>query len=101
MIDRSWSHKLKTSIQDSIVGLPSAQDVRQFAVETSMRTYQQQRNHNDFVYGLIKKRQNARALKMKSKYTSNQQLFMVKIYHTSKANPSGFALKWKSMLTAF
>jgi hypothetical protein len=99
--NRSRSHELRTSIRDSIVSPPSAQDVRQFAAETSMRTHQQQRNHNDFVYGLIKKRQNARALKTKFKYTSNQQLFMVKSCRTSKANPSGFALKWKSMPMVF
>jgi len=99
--DKSQSYKLKTSIQDSIISPPSAQDIRQFAVETSMRTHQQQRNHNDFVYSLIKKRQNARALKTKFKYTSNQQLFIVKSPCISKANLSGFALKWKSMRMAF
>lgn len=99
--NRSRLYKLRTSVQDSIVSPPSAQDIRQFATETSMRTHQQQRNHNDFVYSLIKKRQNARALKTKFKYTSNQQLFMVKCPCVSKTNLSGFVLKWKSMRTAF
>src|SRR5579859_4653889 len=75
--DGSQSHELRGSGVDSTTVPPSVQDVRQFAVETSIRTHQQQTSHNDFVYTLIKKRQDARASKTKLKYTSYQQLFLV------------------------
>ena len=75
--DGSQSQELRVSGVHSTTVPPSAQDVRQFAAETSIRTHQQQRSHNDFVYTLIKKRQDARASKTKLKYTSYQQLFLV------------------------
>lgn len=67
--NRLQSYELGGTV-DAIVP-PSAQDVRQLTAETSTRTYQQQRSYNDFVYTLIKKRQNARTSKTKLKYTSN------------------------------
>ena len=75
--DGSQSHELRGSGVDRATVPPSVQDVGQFAVETSIRTHQQQTSHNDFVYTLIKKRQDARASKTKLKYTSYQQLFLV------------------------
>src|SRR5579859_217021 len=75
--DGSQSHELRGSGVDSTTVPPSVQDVRQFAVETSIRTHQQQTSHNDFVDTLIKKRQDVRASKTKLKYTSYQQLFLV------------------------